>query len=91
MATKQAVQEVRAEQVHQVQQELKSERVQADIMAVVEEPFQISLKSERVQAPGDFADGPATQLSSVFDLKLNLNQKQSVKIELTALETIIRI
>jgi hypothetical protein len=55
------------------------------------EPFEVSLKSERVQTPGDVADGPVAQLSSAFDLKLNLRQKQSVKIELTARETIITI
>ena len=74
-------------------QELKAERVQEELvaLAVAAEPFQISLKAERVQEPAAVAVGASTQGSSGFALSLSFQQKQPVKIEVPALGTIITL
>lgn len=72
-------------------QDLKSERVQEELMAVVvaDEPFQISLKAERVQEPVAIAG--VGGLVSSFALNLSFQQKLPVKIEVPALGTIITL
>ena len=74
----------------QAVQELKAERVQEEITAVPALPVRVSLKAERVQEPVS-APGLEGQETSGFELNLWLRPKQPVKIELTALETIITI
>jgi len=75
----------------QAVQELKAERVQEEAAAMAAAPFRVSLKAERVQEPGAFAAEPEAQWPPAFELNLQLRQKQPVKIELTALETVITI
>jgi hypothetical protein len=75
---------------NQTVQELKSERVQEEI-ALVGEPFRISLKAERVQAPSASAEGPAAQGTAGFALNLELSEMQPVTITLTGEGTFISI
>jgi hypothetical protein len=70
----------------QVVQELKSERVQEEMMA--EEPFRVFLKSERVQEPA-LANAGGEETSSF--LELTLNQQQPVTIALDALQIVITL
>ncbi len=76
MATKQAAQELKTEQV---------------VMAVAEEPFRISLKAERVQEPNAAAVGPEAQWATAFEVSLQLSRQQPVTIALTGQGTIITI
>lgn len=67
-------------------QELKSERVQQELVA--EEPFRIWLKSERVQEPALAASGGGGTAPFLYELAVN--QRQAVSsIELRPLEAII--
>jgi len=75
----------------QIVQELKAERVQEEIALVTAEPFRLSLKAERVQEPAAFLMGPDPQWVAAVDLNLQLSPKQPVKIELTTLGTVITI
>ncbi len=68
-------------------QELKSERVQEEMVA--EESFRIWLKAERVQEPAFAALGAGVPMSSAFEL--TINQRRPVTIELPALQTVITL
>jgi hypothetical protein len=73
-------------------QELKSERVQEEIMTVAGEPFRVSLKAERVQVPSASAVEPAAQGVAAFALSLELmGEVQPVTIAFTGQGTIITI
>ncbi|HYU34674.1 MAG TPA: hypothetical protein VEW48_21185 [Thermoanaerobaculia bacterium] len=60
-------------------QELKAERVQEELAAVDEMPFQISLKAERVQDPMLALSGAGGIVSTAYELSFNL---RSVAIEI---------
>ena len=76
---------------NQTVQELKAERVQEELaVAVMGEPFRISLKAERVQVPSASAKGPAAQ-GAAFALNLELSEMQTVSITLTGKGTFITI
>ena len=68
-----------------------NQTVQGQIALVTEEPYRISLKAERVQEPSALVVDPDAAPSPAFTLNLELSQKQPVKIELTALGTIVTI
>jgi len=72
-------------------QELKAERVQEEmqLVEVVDDPFWVSLKAERVQEPEVFAGAGNGTFSSTFEL--SLSQKQPVTIELMALGVTITL
>ena len=72
----------------QVVQELKSERVQEEL--ALEEPFWLSLKSERVQEPALAQAGAGANTSSCA-YELSLNQTRSMTIELTDPQVFITI
>ena len=60
-------------------QELKAERVQEELAAADEMPFQISLKAERVQDPALALAGAGGIISTAYELSSNL---RSVAIEI---------
>ena len=73
-------------------QELKSERVQEEIMAVdrvaeVKDPLVISLKAERVQEPAAATVPARGRLTSYLELAVNPYER--VTIELPALDATI--
>jgi len=70
----------------QLVQELKSERVQEELLA--EEPYRISLKSERVQA-AVAAGGAEGKVSSVFEVAVN--QMQPVTIDLLEMQAVLTL
>ena len=78
----------------QIVQELKSERVQEELVApaegLIEVPFRAWLKSERVQEPtlAAAAEGEG-QVFSAFELMIH--QKEAVKIELLAHQIVITL
>jgi hypothetical protein len=71
---------------HHPVQELKSERVQQEL--VLEEPFRISLKSERVQE--ELAPAGAVGKVSTF-YELSFNQTRAVMVELHELQAVITL
>ena len=71
-------------QTQQVVQELKAERVQQELM--LEEPFEISLKAERVQESLVPAGAGGT-VSSTYTL--SFNQMRVVKVELNEPQIVI--
>jgi hypothetical protein len=75
------------------EQELKSERVQEE-MAVqkamaVQEPYLVSLKSERVQEPELFSAGEGSRAISVIELAMS--RMIAVTIELQALQAVVTL
>jgi len=74
-------------ETQQMEQDLKSERVQEELTAAAE-PYRVSLKAERVQEPA-LAEIGAVGRSSAFEM--TINQKQPVTIELLGLEVVITL
>ena len=69
-------------------QELKSERVQEEMVVVAEpEPYLVSLKSERVQEPELFGDGER----AISVIELAMSRMIAVTIELQALQAVVTL
>lgn len=78
-------------ETQQQEQDLKAERVQEEIAAavssLVEEPFQISLKAERVQAPVSVRSGPvsaepaATGVSLAYEMSFHPVKAVTIRLE----------
>ncbi len=67
-------------------QELKAERVQEELM-MVEQPYWIWLKAERVQEP-ELAAAAGGE-GALPSFKLALSQPQKVSVELRALQVVV--
>lgn len=71
--------------------DLKAERVQQEIAAgalPIEEPFQISLKAERVQEPS-FLTGVGGTVSLAYEL--SFNQMRAVTVELAEPQIVVNL
>lgn len=88
MATKQTVQELKAERV---QEELVAEPVRKELLFgdVADEPLWVTLKAERVQEPSSLAKDGRTRISS--SCNLTVSQKQPITIELLTMGVVVEL
>ena len=74
-------------------QELKAERVQEEIVGLIEEPFTISLKAERVQAPVSVQGPISAQVGGTVSLayEMSFNQMKGVTVELNEPQIVVHL